>query len=715
MAETSTTRLILRKYRAIIIAVTIFAICDIGVMGTNFYSSFQIAESAVSINLSGRQRMLSQRTTKALLLLQDDIGRGAGVVNGDIASLNELRFVVPLFNETLRGFRDGATVRGGDLRPVFLVQVETPASEDFVRETYEIWEPYLEKLRPLFLRTDGTVKIDYVENEKVNYANSFNEAELAAAVTYARENNLKILNLMNDLTTDLETVADQRAVRLRIIQLVGLTIALFNVIYTLFKSISDLVRGDRELTKARKETTEILSTVKEGLFLIDREHKLGSQFSESLSTVLRRNVEPEMPFLPILKSMVPQAVYDNTRDYIELLFGDRVKESLVADLNPLNEVEVEDNLGVKRYLNFNFNRVLEGGAISHLLVTVQDVTERVSLERQLDEAKDRSRKEVEVLLNLLQKEPEMLHQFFNTTKGVLEQINERLRNDDSTQEGRMHLLAFIMRAIHGIKGEAAALGAEMFESYAHGFEQELSVMRDRGEVRGEDFVRITVLLDGFYERLTSLSGIITRSAAKAKDHTPSAVSVEEQTELSFKENIEPLIRRIATDSGRDVSVVFDIADIGSLPKRIVRELNSIAIQLVRNAVKHGIETPQEREAHGKPRQGLIQIACHASDATADQYEFFVRDDGCGISVARIREKLVSSGQMAEEQAKRLSAKELIMKIFEPGFSTASEADRDAGRGVGMDVISEKVLKINGRLVLDSKVGEFTEFRVLFEA
>jgi len=714
VAKTSTTWLILRKYRAIIIAVTIFAICDIGVMGTNFYSSFRIAESAVSINLSGRQRMLSQRTTKALLLLQDDARDGVPI-NDDLASLSELRFVVPLFNETLRGFRDGATVRGGDLKPVFLVQVETPKSEEFVRETYELWGPYLEKLRPLFQRADGTIKFDYVEGEKVAYANNFTDGELAAAATYARENNLKILGLMNDLTTDLEFVADNRAKRLRLIQIVGLTIALINVMYTLFKSISDLVRGDRELTRARRETTDILATVKEGLFLIDPEYKVGSQFSESLSEVLRRNIEADMLFLPILKSMVSQTVYDNAHDYIELLFGDRVKESLVADLNPLNEVEVEDDQGVKHYLNFNFNRVLESGEISHLLVTVQDVTERVNLERQLEEAKDRSRKEVEVLLNLLQKEPETLHQFFNTTKNVLEQINERLRNDDDSQEGRMHLLAFIMRAIHGIKGEAAALGAEMFESYAHNFEKELVMMRERGEMRGEDLVRVAVLLEGFYDRLTSILGIVTRSADKLTAATEaSAVSVEERAETAFKESLEPLVQRIASDDGKDVAVVFDVADLGSLPRRIVRELNSIAIQLVRNAVKHGIETPQERQELGKPPQGLIQIACHGADV-ADQYEFFVRDDGRGISIQRIREQLINSERMTADQANSLSAKELVMQIFEPGFSTASDADRDAGRGVGMDVISERVLKINGRLVLDSKVGEFTEFRVYFEA
>ncbi|MCL2297472.1 MAG: ATP-binding protein [Proteobacteria bacterium] len=673
------------KYIAIFIAVVIFLISDLGVLGTNIYSSYKIAESAVSINLSGRQRMLSQRTTKVLLFLQDDARRGVS----QEADLKELALVVRLFDTTLKGFRDGDMVTGGDGNPVFLVQVETPKAHQIVRDAYEIWNPYLVKLQPLLASPN------------------FTDEELEEAVIYARENNLKLLTLMNDLTTDLEQVANARAFRLRMIQLIGLTIVLINVLYTVFMSIRDLIRGDRNLAKARKETEEILGTVKEGLFLLDREYRIGSQYSKSLKDILRRDVFPEMPFMPVLAEMASKTVYDNAKDYIELLFGDRVKEALVTSLNPLSQVEVIGKEGEKaHYLSFNFNRVLEEGKIAHLLVTVQDVTELVQLTAQLEAAKGQSRVEVEILLKLLDTDASVLRQFLDNVGKGLAQINERLRSEDDSEQARLHLLNHIMRIVHGIKGEAAALNIEMFEGYAHVFERELVAMREKGEVRGEDMVRITVLLDGFYERLASIANIAERMTG-----TAGGIDADEKYLQTFTSSIQNLAARIAGDEQKDVEVVCDLGDIVRLPRRVANELNSIAIQLLRNAVKHGIETPAERTAQGKPASGEIRVEC--KEVERDEYEFAIRDDGCGISVNKIRKELVRRGLLSEAEANALSIDAVMLRLFEPGFSTAVAADRDAGHGVGLDVVAEKIMKLRGHLTLNSKAQAFTEFKIRF--
>ncbi|MCL2308668.1 MAG: ATP-binding protein [Proteobacteria bacterium] len=680
-----TTRELFLKYRAIFISVMLFLVIDSSILISNIYNSVKIAESAVSINLGGRQRMLSQRTTKVLLSLQDDIRRG---VPQD-ADLKELALVVDLFDTTLKGFRDGGTVTGGDGRPTHLVQVETDKAHQLVRDAYEIWTPYLVKLQPLLKGT------------------GFSQEELEDATTYARANNLKLLGLMNDLTSDLERTADRRATILRWFQIVGLTFVILNVLYTVIISIRDLMRGDRDLAKARKETEEILGTVKEGLFLLDREYRLGSQYSKSLGEVLRRDVSPEMPFLPVLEEMVSKDVFDSAKDYIELLFGDRVKEALIVSLNPLSQVEVRSREGEKsRYLSFNFNRVLEEGKIAHLLVTVQDVTELVHLTTLLEAAKGQSRVEVEVLLRLLNTDASVLRQFLDNVGKGLAQINERLRSEDDSEQARLHLLNYIMRIVHGIKGEAAALNIDMFEGYAHAFETELVGMREKGEVRGEDMVRITVLLDGFYERLASITNIAEKMSGAG-----SGADADEKYLQAFIGGMQNLVARIAGDERKEVAIASDVEAIARLPRRIANELNGIAIQLLRNAVKHGIEMPDEREAQGKPASGEIRVEC--KETGHDEYEFAVRDDGRGISVSRIREALVQKGLFTKEEADALSVEAVMLQLFEPGFSTAAEADRDAGRGVGLDVVAEEIMKLRGHLTLNSKAQAFTEFRIRF--
>ncbi|MCL2831459.1 MAG: ATP-binding protein [Betaproteobacteria bacterium] len=689
-----TTKELIKKYWKIIVAVGLFLTFDFIVMSANFYGTFKISESAVSINLSGRQRMLSQRTTKALLMLQDDARRGD--VEGVLKTQKELKLVVELFDTTLKGFRDGDIVTGGDGQPVKLAKVDTEVSRKIVEEAYTIWDPYHQKLLLLI-------------GER-----QFNQAQLDDAAVYARAKNLELLRLMNDLTSDLEKTANDLAFILRIVQIAGLLLAAINFGYTVVVSIRDLVASDQEIAKARKETDEILATVREGLFLLNPQYRLGSQYSESLSQVLQREVHPDMEFLPVLKEMVPEKVYGAAEDYLELLFGERVKEALIASLNPLSEVPVTtvDLSGNTKthYLSFHFNRVVAEEKITHLLVTVQDVTEQVSLAQQLEQAKGQARIEIEVLLRLLNTDPAALRQFLVGADQALGQINERLRSDDDSQSGRLRAVNYIMRVIHGVKGEAAALNVEMIEAYAHDCEKELVAMRDREEVRGEDMVRVTVLLEGFYDRLSSLTDIVTRLSSLGGK---GADEEEEGRVEAFTDTLRGLAERVAGDQNKRVAFSADIDDLRKLPRRVVQELQGIAIQLVRNALTHGIESPEERRALGKEETGTLHVSC--KEVSDFRFEFVLRDDGRGISPARLRNTLVDSGRLKTTEANAMSDTEIARKLFEPGFSTASEAaDRDAGHGVGLDVVRAKIRTMHGYLLVKSRTDLFTEFHIRFE-
>jgi signal transduction histidine kinase len=682
---------IFQRYRAIFISLLIFLACNIGILVPTIYSSKKLDDLALSINLGGRQRMLSQRTAKALLSLQenmqrDEVGSGAGV------DLEELALVVNRFDTTLKGFRDGGMVTNSQGKSVYLAQAGTSEQRRIITAAYEIWNPYLIKLQPLLKSA------------------AFSQVELDEAVTYARGNNLKIMELMNDLTSNLEDAVDQQTHRLWWIQITGLVLVLLNVLYTAFKSITNLMKGDRALIKARKETDEILGTVKEGLFLIDQEYRLGSQHSKSVSQVLRREVTPEMPFFPVLEKMVSKETYTSAQDYIKLLLGGRVKEALVTALNPLNQVEVRDteNNDNLRYLNFNFNRAVgEDNKISHLLVTVQDVTELVQLTTQLEAAKGQAQIEVEALLKLLSTDPAMLQQFLDNVNKGLAEINQQLQSEADSGQARLRLINRIMSSVHGIKGEAAALNIEMFENYAHTFEKELIAMRDRGNIQGEDMVRITVLLNGFYEQLGSINNIVE----KVKGNSAGSDDADEKFLQTFASSLQNLATRIAGNEGKEVKVVCELENLVQLPRSVSSELHGIAIQLLRNAVKHGIEMPGERAAEHKPANGQIRIVCRETGHHA--YEFIVRDDGRGIAVNKIREELVRRKLFSASEADKLDNRQIISHLFDPGFSTAKHADRDAGHGVGLDVVAKKITGLRGYLTLNSEEHVFTEFKVRF--
>jgi sensor histidine kinase regulating citrate/malate metabolism len=686
------------RYRGIIVAVILFMTADSLVIAINFYSTFKANESAVSINLSGRQRMLSQRMTKVLLLLQrsQEVGDSEGVER----NLKELNLTVNLFDTTLKGFRDGSIVTGGDGSQVFLTQVDTDVSRQIVTDAYAIWDPYLEVLRPLL-------------------GNGWNATQLENAVRFAQNNNLEVLRLMNDLTSDLELVANNRARFLRIVLVLGIVVALGNFIYTVIFSIRNLIKSDEKIVRAQEETTEIFATVHEGLFLLNKDGTLGTQFSASLPQMLRREIHPGMDFIAVLKEMVSPSVFEAATDYIELLLGDRVKEALVTSLNPLTNVPVSamNQMGAEteHYLSFFFNRVMVGGEISHLLVTVQDVTEQVSLMHRLEQAKKQSKTEVEALLRLLGGDFDSLRHFIANVELALSEINKELNRAQDDNEQHLHTLAKIMRIVHGVKGEAAALGVDVLESYAHECEKEMVAMRESEEgVTGDHMLRISVLLEGFYERYSSLSEIIERFAATLGKTKPvESANTGKAAPSAVVQQITILAQRIAKDQDKQVEISCQLEKLSTLPVHISRELQGISIQLVRNALTHGIETPAERNAMRKPEKGTLQVWCESQDNV--HYDLVVRDDGRGIVPERLRAHLVKSGKMSKEEVARLSDKEVASMLFQPGFSTAESANRDAGHGIGLDVVLEKVKSINGRLLIKTNAGSFTEFRIRFNA
>jgi len=704
-------RSIFSRYRKIIFAVILFMVADAIVIGINFYNTYKADESAVSINLSGRQRMLSQRMTKVLLMTERSHEEGKD--NIIKANLKELTLTVGLFNTTLEGFRNGAMVVGGDGKPVFLTRVETEESRLFVEEAYAIWDPYLELLQPLLSK--GREFTDEELEERVEFIKN-NPDTLTAATAFAQMNNLKLLKLMNDLTTDLEHVANRRASVLRIVLVVGILFALVNFAYTVVISIRDLIRGDQLLAQARQETAEILSTVREGLFLLDKDKRIGTQFSSSLPGILRRDIAPGADFLPHLEAIAPRNVYEAAMDYIDLLLGDRVKETLVISLNPLTNVPVlvTDLRGntQTRYLSFFFNRVIAEEQISHLLVTVQDVTDKVVLTQQVEQAKNQAKVEVETLLRLASSDFDSLQQFIANVGNSLAQINEKMSAPHDEARERLHTLNYIMRIVHGIKGEAAALGIDVLEGYAHECEREMIAMRENEEsLGGDQMLRVAVLLEGFFQRHSSLAQIVSRLGNALGKTQPSGEATNGGVAHPFADHIAALAQRIAVNHGKQIEVSCQFERFFSLPKAATKALQDISIQLVRNALTHGIETPDQRVERSKPPTGALSLWCEYLGH--GQYTFTVRDDGCGIVPERLRAHFVRKNLMSAGEAADMSDVEIANCIFQPGVSTAETIDQDSGHGIGLDAVLETVKDMGGHLLVKSRPDQFTEFSIQF--
>ncbi|MHC5740488.1 MAG: hybrid sensor histidine kinase/response regulator [Nostoc sp.] len=167
------------------------------------------------------------------------------------------------------------------------------------------------------------------------------------------------------------------------------------------------------------------------------------------------------------------------------------------------------------------------------------------------------------------------------------------------------------------------------------------------------------------------------------------------------------VRDNAIKCGKQVELVIEGGDT-LIDKMILDHLTDPLTHMLNNAIAHGIETPEERHATGKPPVGIITIrAFHQGNQTI----ISVGDDGAGIDSARVKAKAVKIGMITEAQAKAMSRLEVYDLLFQSGFTIKDQADEISGRGVGMDVVRSEISEIRGTVNTDSAIGKGTTFTI----
>ena len=145
-----------------------------------------------------------------------------------------------------------------------------------------------------------------------------------------------------------------------------------------------------------------------------------------------------------------------------------------------------------------------------------------------------------------------------------------------------------------------------------------------------------------------------------------------------------------------------------LDKNLVEALADPLVHLVRNAVDHGVEMPDQREQNGKARVGTVVLS---AEQEGDHILLIIQDDGGGMDADVLRRKAVEKGVMDQDAADRLTENECYNLIFAPGFSTKEQISDVSGRGVGMDVVKTKITQLNGTINIDSEMGKGTSIRI----
>lgn len=168
-----------------------------------------------------------------------------------------------------------------------------------------------------------------------------------------------------------------------------------------------------------------------------------------------------------------------------------------------------------------------------------------------------------------------------------------------------------------------------------------------------------------------------------------------------------MMRDLSQKAGKEIEFVMEGQET-ELDRSIIEEIGDPLIHLLRNAVDHAVEPPEERKGCGKEPTGHVTLSARHEE---NHIIISVKDDGRGIDPEKIKASAIKKGTLTEEAAKRLSDSEAIHLIFASGFSTAAKVTDVSGRGVGMDVVRSNLEKVNGSVEIDTKVGEGTTFLI----
>ena len=615
----------------------------------------------------------------------------------EVSGLRERLEVRAYTGRALTTLRDSTRDFGVRLRALAAIDHDPAA----LARIHHRWHAYRETLAPV-LAFQGE---PYVDSDTAATRLSSDGhrlyASLERARLYALANERGFDGDLAAVTRGLQASASAAAARLRLLLLGGVLAALVLAAIAAWLLLSR-ARHERAAREARERTRDILRTVREGFFLLDSDHRIGSVWSDALTRMFGREDFEGLGFRELLTGLVPEPTIATALRYVDLLWGDRANENLMKTINPLSQVEVRSpdpqNLE-PRTLQFDFHRVTGVRGVKYVLCSVVDVTSNVALARELQESQLGANAQLDMLIGMTRTDPLQLASFLDTADAGLLLVNAILKEPARSDADFRRKLGGLMRELHALKGEAGALELRGVADRLHALESRVSGCESRPALTGDDFLPIVAKLDELVAYLRGIREIAERLSLTG-DPAPAS-----QTD-AIAPILEAAAARLAVEHRKTLRV--ECSGFDEIPRPLAKALKDCLVQLVRNAAVHGIEDPEVRRSRSKSDVGLVSARFAR---TADGYELTVEDDGAGIAPDEVKAAAVRTGLISEAQAATMDTRGAIALIFRAGFSTMSEVSLGAGRGVGMDIVARTIHALGGRIGVATSPGKYTRFKI----
>jgi two-component system chemotaxis sensor kinase CheA len=512
----------------------------------------------------------------------------------------------------------------------------------------------------------------------------------------------------------------------------------------MFISVKRHEREKQDLIGANNRLIDsILKSSAQGMFLLDAKDTILPPVSAALATLFRRQDFTNLSFEKLIGPHVSAKTLSAARSFVTRLLEGAAPDPLQP--NPLQDTEIRlaktDGTFETVHYSFEFHAVDSPHAPRSWLVRVSDITTRVQQHRELEDLRTQVQTQGEILRGVLQGGGARFGAFLHRTDASLKTINGVLKKPAREAAAFRSKLEETLDEVDRVRRDAAALKLTGLEAAARLLEDSLQELRSRGELSGSDFLPLAVKLDQLYGQFALLRSLCSQAGTANEPDSDSAAPENRMTDNgtqiieapkflaemaqkaavpkahrmaqagSLESTLVALTELVAQE--HDKKVVLNCVGMQLVPSRYQSTIKNVAIQLIRNAVMHGIELAVARTAAGKPAHGTLHLEFKAlPDHT---FELHFQDDGGGLDPDKVRTTAVAKGLLTADAAARLRDRQAIKLIFKSGYTTLATGPGEAPHGKGMSLVRRYVHEAGGKIALATLLGHETRFKLTLPA
>jgi len=475
------------------------------------------------------------------------------------------------------------------------------------------------------------------------------------------------------------------------------------MVFVLLGTSRSLTQQAKRLRQGLEQASTMQDNLKYGLFLMDKNLIIQGAYSKALERIMGVSNLEGKSLLDLFTASIKDSQKQGLADYFEMVFKNAFDRDMLEDINPINEFSyVSIETSEAKSLRTSFTLTERGRAGAYILGTMEDITAEKELQKQLAEAESIRENEMRSLFQVIQLDPRVLSDFVADAEYEFDRINEMLKNRDQVPH---EVLVEMYQAVHAIKSNALILNLESFSDRLHKLESSVRDLQEKPDevILFDEFLGLVLELNDAMREVDRLKATVS----KIENFKNVSGGDKNQDRYVLVETLIRVCNKTRVALNKKVRLVVDGIDDVVLeygPRRAIKE---VLTQLVRNAVYHGIETPEIREPRGKDAEGEIRLSMKYRD---NQIVIRLADDGQGVDFNRVRKaalesKMVSNSKMANDKNYLLKA------IFAAGFSTLDKADLHGGRGVGLSLVKDRVKDLHGNISVTTSPGKGTVFTI----